>query len=102
VEKVTWTDELGRKYLVRVENGIPPEEFYMCPRIGPPEGIVDELGLPTEFATRLHNILFDRQLWTIQEVRRQQGALLGALQAALNIDVHTLHSAYDKYFKGTE
>lgn len=102
MKRVTYEDKKGRKYLAEVENGAPEEEYYLFPKIGPPEGVVDLLELPEPFATRLHNLLYDRKLWSTQEIRKQPKALLGALQAALKIDVQTLHSAYVEYEKEPE
>ena len=93
MKKVTYTDERGRKYLVKLADETDDSEAHMGIPIGPPD-IADALGLPEPFATRLHNILFDRQLWSIKEVTKQKNCLVGALQAALQIDVHTLHNAY--------
>lgn len=65
--------------------------------IGPPEGIVDALELPEPFATRLHNILFNRGLLTYEDVVKNPKQLLGAMQEALSLDVQKLQEAYFKY-----
>jgi hypothetical protein len=52
--------------------------------------------------TKLHNILFDRKLFSIDDVKRQRGALFAALQAVLRVDQHTLQTAYEQYAKGDE
>lgn len=61
--------------------------------IGPVE-VADALGLPEPQATRLHNALHRRGLWTLREAKRQPAALQGALQAALNMDVQLLMKAF--------
>lgn len=101
MKRVTYTDERGRKYLVRLDDNIPDEEAHLGIPLGPPN-IVDELGLPEPFATRLHNILFARQLWSIKEVNRQKNSLQGVLQSALNVDIQILHAAYDAASKDTD
>jgi hypothetical protein len=93
MKRVTYEDEKGRKYLVKLDDDVPDEEAHLGIPIGPPN-IVDELGWPEPFATRLHNILYDRKLWSIKEVNRQRNALEGALKAALRVDITTLHNAY--------
>jgi len=93
MKKVTYTDERGRKYLVRLADDIPDSEAHKGIPIGPPD-IADVLGLPEPFATKLHNTLFDRKLWSIKEVKQQKDCLRGVMQAVLQIDVHTLHNAY--------
>lgn len=69
----------GRKYLVKVSpEDDQPGAFVI---IGPPEGLVDDMGLSEPFATNLHNVLYARHLFTYQEVARPNAAL-GALQEA--------------------
>lgn len=65
--------------------------------IGPPEGLVDDLGLPEPFATSLHNILYDRGLLTFRDVQTRPRELTGALQEALLLDVQRLTEAYWKF-----
>ena len=64
---------------------------------GPPEGLVDDLGLPEPFATNLHNILYARGLFTPSDVARRPRELQGALQEAMKLDVQRLNEAYIKY-----
>ena len=84
----------GRKYLALVspESGTPGAMII----IGPPEGLVDGLGLPSETATRLHNILYSRRIFTYKDISRP-GAALGALQEALNVDAQKLAEAFSAY-----
>ena len=70
--------------------------------IGPPEGLVDEIGLPEPFATRLHNIMYMRGFFCYNDVVKSQGSLLGALQEALAIDVQKLSEKFFNYEKETE
>lgn len=67
--------------------------------VGPPEGLVDELGLPEPFATNLHNILYARGLFCYADVARAKNSLLGALQEALRLDVQKLAEGFFKYEK---
>lgn len=100
MRRVTYEDEKGRKYLAIVDDEIPDDQAYLGIPVGPPD-VVDVLGLPEPFATRLHNILFDRELFSLADVQRQRGALQGALQAALRVDIQLLHNAYVEISKGT-
>lgn len=65
--------------------------------LGPPEGLVDDLGLPEPLATNLHNILYARGLITYRDVAQRARELAGALQEALTLDTQRLHEAYFKY-----
>lgn len=92
MDRTEWVDPVtGRKYQVLVDgagNRIT---------IGPPEGLVDALELPEPFATRLHNILYDRGIFNKDAAMRNSQSLVGALQEALNIDVQKLTEAFFKY-----
>ena len=90
---VDWIDERGRKYRVRLPDGAGDDEAPMGIPIGPPD-VVDAVGLPEPLATRLHNLLHQKGLFTAEIVRRQPQALQSALLAALKIDVHLLMDAY--------
>ena len=92
---VNWTDERGRKYKSRIPNGARDEDAHMGILIGPPN-VTDALGYPEPIATRLHNILFDRGLFTAEIVRKSPKALQAAIRAAFTIDVHILMDAYIK------
>ena len=97
MERETFTDGLtGRKSVVLVDRS-GTEEMHII--LGPPEGLVEELGLPEPFATRLHNILCDREILTYKDVAKRQNQLLGALQEALSVDVQRLAEAYFKFEK---
>jgi hypothetical protein len=66
--------------------------------IGPPEGLVDSLGLPEPFATTLHNILYNRGIFTYADASKPR-ALVGALQEALSLDSQRLAEAFSKFEK---
>lgn len=87
----------GRKYMAYVS---PDEQQGAFVIIGPPEGLVESLGVQEPFATTLHNILYDRRLYTYKDVAANQKVAYGALQEALNIDAQRLVQAYFTF--GTE
>ena len=92
MEKITHIDDKGRKYIAwKGEHG-------MNIIIGPPEGVVDVLGLPEPFATKLHNVLFARNIMNQRDAGRPN-ALFGALQETLNIDVQRLNEAFFRYYQ---
>lgn len=93
MRQVDYEDERGRKYRVKLPHGVPESEAEKGVPVGPPD-VVDELGLPEPFATRLHNMLFKHQLWTINEVRKKPKTLFNALQVAMKTDVNGLMAAY--------
>lgn len=95
---VTYEDERGRKYLVKLPEGMGDDEAELGIPVGPPD-IVDALSLPDEIATRLHNELFNRKLFDLDTVTKNPRALSAALQAAYRLDVQTLHEAFFNHDK---
>jgi hypothetical protein len=85
----------GRKYKAYSDGS---EEGIVI--IGPPEGMVDELGMPEPFATRLHNILYARGFFSHADVVKVNNGLMGALQEALSIDVQKLNEYFFECEKG--
>lgn len=85
----------GRKYRAYVS---PDEQEGAFVIVGPPEGLVDGLGLPEPFSTRLHNILYDRGIFTHADASRKN-VLLGALQEALQVDAQRLAEEFLKFEK---
>jgi hypothetical protein len=63
--------------------------------IGPPEGLVDELGLPEPFATRLHNALHARGFHNYGLLNSK--GLIGALMETLMVDAQRLNEIYFKF-----
>jgi len=90
MQTTEYTDEKGRQYKAL-------QDGEMRVILGPPEGLVDELGLPEPFATRLHNILYKRGLLNYTEAAKNPNNLLGAYQEALRMDVQKLNEGFFKY-----
>lgn len=86
-DDVEYVDELGRKYVSR-QSG----ELRII--VGPPEGLVDQMDLPEPFATRLHNVLYERRLLSYKDVLSNPKGLFGALQEALSVDAQKLTEAF--------
>lgn len=94
MNQVTHTDDKGRKYVAMAD------DTGQIIIVGPPEGLVDELGLPESFATNLHNILFDRGMINYLAVKRSPTQLTGALQEVLQLDTQKLMEAFFKHTGG--
>ena len=91
MDTVEYVDELGRKYSA-FQNG----EQYIIK--GPPEGLVDSLGLPEPLATNLHNTLYARGVLSLADAMRGAN-VVGALQEALQLDAQRITEAYFKFEK---
>jgi len=93
MEIIEFVDIDGRKYKAYSDGG---DDVV---KIGPPENLVDNLELPEPFATRLHNILYNRGLLDLQAIVKNGNGLLGALQEALAIDVQKLTEEFYRFQK---
>lgn len=85
----------GRKYKAYVS---PDEQEGAFIIIGPPEHMTDSLGLPEPFATKLHNILYDRGVFKYEDACRKN-VLVGVLQELYSIDVQILLEEFLNYEK---
>jgi hypothetical protein len=93
MERVEYRDPTNGRLYAALQDG----DSHMI--VGPPEGLVDSLGLPEPFATNLHNILYERKLFTYRSVTNNHKVLFGALQEALNLDAQRLTEAFFNYEK---
>lgn len=85
----------GRNYLVRRSPDAQEGAFII---IGPPQGLVDELGLPEPFATKVHNILFNRRIFTFKDISGSKIAY-AVLQEAYQVDAQKLTATFLKFEK---
>jgi hypothetical protein len=89
---VVWVDDMGRKYNSIIPANAGDSAAAMGVKYGPPD--LDALGLTKDASVRLHNELFDRGLFTYEQVKRSLGEVLGALQQALRVDAQTITTLY--------
>lgn len=87
----------GRKYRAYVS---PDEQMGAYIIIGPPEQLVDALGLPEPIATRLHNILYDRGIFKYEDACKRN-VLAGVFQELFSVDTQVLLEEFNKYEKET-
>lgn len=90
-------EQNGRKYKAHVS---PDEQSGAFVIIGPPEGLVDELGLEEPFASRLHNILYERGILSAKEASRPN-VIQGALQEAYQVDAQKIMEKFFQFEKET-
>ncbi len=83
------TDDAGRNWTMLV----PEHETNVALGIslGPPD--TTELGLPEEFAVRLHNQLNQRRVFTFEDGKHRINEIEAALKAALRVDVRKIMNA---------
>lgn len=92
MKTVDYQDRRGRWYRVLLPDSADEAEAPQGIPVGPPD-VVDDLDLPEPLATRLHNELFSRHIWTVREAQRPS-ELVSALQAALRLDAQSLYKSY--------
>jgi len=69
--------------------------------IGPHEGFVDILGLPPEVATRLHNILYRRKIYSYTQAARHPQDVIGSIQELYQLDAQKLLEALHRFEQET-
>jgi len=84
---------LGRKYWAHVSPDDQGNGGYVI--IGPPDGLVDEL-VSEPFATTLHNVLYNRRIFTYRDIANMKTAV-GVLQEALSVDAQRLAEIFSKF-----
>lgn len=80
----------GRKYWAHVSEDVPPGAYIV---VGPPEGLVDSLGLPEPVATTLHNILYDRKIFTFKDISAR-GIAQGIVNEIMLFEAQKLTEAF--------
>jgi hypothetical protein len=86
----------GRKYLVQLPDEAPDSEAELGIPIGPPD-IDALLPLPEPFATRLHNELYRRGIFSLTDTIKRQNEVRAALLAACNLDVQTIQAKFYEF-----
>ena len=92
MREASYTDDEGRQWAVQLPDGVPESDAEMGIPLGPPS--LAPLGLPLEFEVKLHNQLFGRRLFTHRDVKARRMDILGALQAALKVDIVAIAHLY--------
>lgn len=92
MKEVEYKDDRGRLFKVLIPDGDPIERARHGIVVGPPE--LDDLGLPESVMVELHNQLYYRGLFTFVEVNKRRMDVIGALQAALSVNVNKIIEIY--------
>ncbi len=92
MREVEYTDDRGRLFRVLLPESDPIERARHGIVIGPPE--LDDLGLPESVMVELHNQLYHRGLLTYREATKRRMDVIGALQAAMMVNVEKILNLY--------
>lgn len=93
MRQVAYTDSDGRKWAVRLPDGIPDADAAMGLCVGPPS--LASLKLPLDVEVRLHNQLYERNLIVRENIRGRNQSILAAIQSALKVDVGKVAGLYN-------
>lgn len=85
----------GRQYIVKYS---PDDQRGAFVTVGPPEGLVDELGLEHEVANKLHQVLFDRRIFTYAQIANDKVAR-GVCNEVPQVTPQALVQAFFNYEK---
>jgi hypothetical protein len=92
MRETSYTDDDGRRWAVSLPDGVPESDAALGIPLGPPS--LAPLGLPLDVEVRIHNQLFGRRLFTPRDVKTRRMEILGALQAALGVDIVAIAALY--------
>ena len=92
MREASYTDTEGRQWAVLLPDGVPDSDAALGIPLGPPS--LESLGLPLEFEVRLHNQLYVRRLFTFRDMKTRRMEIMGALQAALRVDIVAITAIY--------
>lgn len=86
----------GLHYLVSVPDDAPEAMYPYGIVIGPPdaETLSEFLGYPIDLARRLHEEMYHRRLYSLEDALGRRHDVMGALQGTLRLDVDRIIAAY--------
>lgn len=96
LKEVTYKDPDGRLWARKIPQDAPLSEAEYGIPIGPfPLESID-LPTPQDFLIAVHNQLFHRRIFTLEDLRRRRGDVAAAIAAALRLDTETIAAAWNR------
>lgn len=89
---VTYVDSIGRKFLSRIPDDSKDSDAQYGIIVGPP--LLDGIGLPVQLEISLHNELFNRGIFTLNDAKRRRSEIVSALSRVLAVDANKVMEAY--------
>lgn len=90
MQQISYTDKVGRMWLVNLPDGMPASDASLGIPVGPPS--LEGLGFPEEIEVALHNQLFARKIFTWNDANRKRLEVVAAIQGALKLDADRIVS----------
>lgn len=97
MRKVTYTDNIGRKFLTLIPDSAPDEHAGYGVLVGPPEFNID---MPERMLVQLHNELFSREIFTMRDIKRRREDVLSAVRSVFRIDCEVIAQCYKEWEDG--
>jgi hypothetical protein len=98
MKQVTYVDEAGRKFLVRVPDNCPENLYSGGILLGPPA--LTALKLPLSIEVALNNQLFHRGILTKRDALARPKDLFAAWQATLRVNIQEIQRVYQEEENG--
>lgn len=95
LREVTYRDQDGRLWARKIPHGAPDSEAEYGIPIGPLPLDAISLPAPADFLVQLHNQLFHRRIFSLEDLRRRRGDVASAIAAALRLDVETIANSWN-------
>lgn len=92
MREASYQDATGRWWAVLLPETAGDWEAPQGVPVGPPDS--SKLGLPDEIAVRLHNELYARRLFRLQDVGGRMQDINSALISALRVDAQVIAGLY--------
>lgn len=93
LRRTTWIGPDGRKWLRGIPEGAPLSDAAIGVPLGPPD--LSDLELPEEIHVRLHNALFDRNVFSARDARKDPREINSALVSAFRVSTHRILQLYE-------
>jgi hypothetical protein len=89
---VDYEDDMGRKFKVSLPDDVPDVEAEFGNALGPP--LLDSLHLPHDMMVKLHNFLFDMNIYTAKQAQMNRQHITSAIQRICGLHTESIIQLY--------
>lgn len=92
MKAVTYIDDKGRKWRRWLPEKESEDRAYMGVPAGPVslDKYAESVGMPEDIQTRLHNELFDREIFTKYDAVKRRNEVINAFTAVFKLDAQAI------------
>lgn len=97
MKSVTYIDQKGRKWRRWLPDTVSEERANLGVPGGPVplDKLAEEMGMPEEIQTRLHNALFERGIFTKYDAVTRRQDIVGAFTSVFKLDAQRIIDLFD-------